>query len=203
MKVVGVGCGPGLLTEQAIAAISGATTIFGSKRAIALAAGYIPRGCRVQEMTTFRPDVQIPDDAIVLSTGDPELAGLGYLGGEIVPGISSLQVAAARLRIPLEQVSVVVAHGKEHGRALAEVASAVDQGKMVFIITDPKFSITALADALAGSGEGVFIAVCEDLGYPGESIRTGTVSEPPVPVSRLFSVMVGRNDLPRQRNQIR
>ncbi|HQA81471.1 MAG TPA: cobalt-precorrin-7 (C(5))-methyltransferase, partial [Methanoregulaceae archaeon] len=36
MKVVGVGCGPGMLTEQAIRAISDATIIFGSKRAIAL-----------------------------------------------------------------------------------------------------------------------------------------------------------------------
>ena len=85
-------------------AISGATVIFGSKRAIALAAAHIPRGCTVKEMTTFRPELPIPDDAVVLSTGDPQLAGLGYLGGEIIPGISSLQVAAARLGIPLEQV---------------------------------------------------------------------------------------------------
>ena len=145
MKVVGVGCGPGLLTEQAILAISGATSIFGSKRAIALASAHIPKGCRVEEMTTFRPEQPIPDDAVVLSTGDPQLAGLGYLGGEIVPGISSLQVAAARLGIPLEQVIVVVAHGKEHGRALAEVAAEVDLGKIVFIVADPKFSIPALA----------------------------------------------------------
>ncbi len=45
-----------MLTEQAIAAISGATVIFGSKRAIALAAAHIPRECRVKEMTTFRPE---------------------------------------------------------------------------------------------------------------------------------------------------
>ena len=102
-------------------------------------------------MTTFRPE-QIPDDAVVLSTGDPQLAGLGYLGGEIVPGISSLQVAAARLGIPLERISVVVAHGKEHERALAEVAAEVELGKIVFIVADPKFSIAALASALAGSG---------------------------------------------------
>ena len=154
MKVVGVGCGPGMLTEQAIAAISRATVILGSKRAIALAATYIPEGCRVEEMTTFRPEMQIPGDAVVLSTGDPQLAGLGYLGGEIVPGISSLQVAAARLGIPLERISVVIAHGKEHDRALAEVAAEADRGKIVFIVADPKFSIAALASALAGSGNG-------------------------------------------------
>jgi cobalt-precorrin-7 (C5)-methyltransferase len=190
-----------MLTEQAILAISRATMIYGSTRAIALARAYIPKGCRVEEMTTFRHDMQIPDDAVILSTGDPQLAGLGYLGGEIVPGISSLQVAAARLGIPLEQVSVVVAHGKEHGRALADVAADVDRGKIVFIVADPKFSIAALAGALAGPGEEICIAVCEDLGYPGERIQIGTVTEPPVPLSRLFSVLVGRRSLSCVRDQ--
>lgn len=202
MKVVGVGCGPGMLTEQAILAISGATMLYGSKRAIALARAYIPEGCRVEEMTTFRPDMQIPDDAVILSTGDPQLAGLGYLGGEILPGISSLQVAAARLGIPLEQVVVVVAHGKEHERALAEVAAEVGREKIVFIVADPKFSIPALAGALAGSGEEISVAVCEDLGYPGERIAIGTVAEPPVPSSRLFSVLVGRTALFPKRPRI-
>ena len=200
MKVVGVGCGPGMLTEQAIRVISGATILFGSKRAIALAAAYIPEGCRVEEMTTFRPE-QIPGDAVVLSTGDPQLAGLGYLGGEIVPGISSLQVAAARLGIPLERISVVIAHGKEHDRALAEVAAEADRGKIVFIVADPKFSIAALASALAGSGE-ISVVVCEDLGYPGERIVIGTSAEPLVPVSRLFSVLVGRTDMFPKRPRI-
>lgn len=202
MKVVGVGCGPGLLTEQAISAISGATIIYGSKRAIALAAAYIPKGCEVREITTFRLEMQIPEDAVVLSTGDPQLAGLGYLGGDVVPGISSLQIAAARLGIPLEQVSVVVAHGKEHEGALAEVAAEVERGKIVFLVADPKLSTAALGRALEGSGKGISVALCEDLGYPGERIRIGTVSEPPVPVSRLFSVMVGRIVLSPEKKQI-
>jgi cobalt-precorrin-7 (C5)-methyltransferase len=202
MKVVGVGCGPGMLTEQAILAISAATILFGSKRAITLAAAYIPKGCRVEEMTTFRPEMQIPGEAVVLSTGDPQLAGLGYLGGEIVPGISSLQVAAARLGFPLERISVVVAHGKEHEQALAEVVAEVDLGKIVFIVADPKFSLAALASALAGSGKEISVALCEDLGYPGERIRIGTVTEPPVPVSRLFSVLVGRTGMFPKRPRI-
>jgi len=202
MKVVGVGCGPGLLTEQAISAISSATIIYGSKRAIALAAAYIPKGCDVREMTAFRPEIPIPDEAVILSTGDPQLAGLGYLGGDIVPGISSLQIAAARLGIPLEQVSVIVAHGKEHEQALVEVAAEVKHGKIVFIVADPRFSVTDLCSALAGSGKGISVALCEDLGYPGERIRIGTVSEPPVPVSRLFSIMVGRIGLSREKKQI-
>ena len=181
-----------MLTEQAIRAISDATIIFGSKRAIALVEAHIPAGCLVREMVTFSPSQSIPDNAVILSTGDPQLAGLGYLGGEIIPGISSLQIAAARLHIPLEQISVVIAHGKDHGPALDRIADEVRCGQITFIIADPKFSITALCAALLGTGEDISIAVCEDLGYPGEKIRIGSIARPPQPDSRLFSVMVGR-----------
>ncbi len=181
-----------MLTEQAVSAISDAAIIFGSKRAIALVAAHIPAGCIVREMVTFSPNQPIPDNAVILSTGDPQLAGLGYLGGEIIPGISSLQVAAARLHVPLEQVSIVIAHGKDHSQALNKIAEEVKRGQNTFIIADPKFSIAALCTALEGAGEDISIAVCEDLGYPYEKIRIGSIASPPQPVSRLFSVMIGR-----------
>jgi cobalt-precorrin-7 (C5)-methyltransferase len=189
MKVVGVGCGPGMLTEEAVRAITGATLVMGSGRAIELASRFIPEGCEVQVIADFS-SLSVPDHAVVLSTGDPMLAGLGYLGGEIIPGISSLQLAASRLHIPLEQVTVVQAHGKDHQPAFAGITKALDQGTIVFIIADPKFSIPLLCDTI-GEGSEVSIALCEDLGYPEERITVGTVSDPPVPNSRLFSVFVG------------
>jgi cobalt-precorrin-7 (C5)-methyltransferase len=191
MKIVGVGCGPGLLTEEAGKAIASATLIMGSRRALELAASSIPAGCEVQavsDFSSFKP----PGHAVVLSTGDPMLAGLGYLGGEIIPGISSLQVAASRLRIPLENISVIVAHGRDHDRATGEAREAIDRGRFAFIIADPGFSLDGLAEALAGSDEGVEIAVCEDLGYPAERISFGPVRDPPRPQSSLFCVLAGR-----------
>jgi len=65
MKIVGVGAGPGLLTEEAISAIENATVIFGSKRAIALAKEHI--GCEVHEITDYTLD-SLPGNAVVLST---------------------------------------------------------------------------------------------------------------------------------------
>jgi len=191
MKVVGVGCGPGMLTEEAIRAITGATLVMGSGRAIELAARFITDDCDVQVIADFS-SLSVPDHAVVLSTGDPMLAGLGYLGGEIIPGISSLQLAASRLAIPLEKVVVVRAHGKDHGPAFTGIAEALDQGNIVFIIADPKFSIPALCEAIGEGGEGISVALCEDLGYPEERITVGTISDPPVPQSRLFSVFVGK-----------
>jgi cobalt-precorrin-7 (C5)-methyltransferase len=190
MKVVGVGCGPGMLTEEAIRAITGATLVMGSKRAIELASRFIPEGCEVQVISDFS-SLSVPDHAVVLSTGDPMLAGLGFLGGEIIPGISSLQLAASRLAVPLEDVVVVRAHGNDHGPAFTGIVKALEQGNIVFIIADPKFSIPVLCETI-GEDTGVSVALCEDLGYPEERITMGTVSDPPVPHSRLFSVFVGR-----------
>jgi cobalt-precorrin-7 (C5)-methyltransferase len=191
MKVVGVGCGPGLITEEAAAVISTANLVMGSKRALELAAHHIQADCEIRvvsDFSSFHP----PDHAVVLSTGDPMFAGLGYLGGDIVPGISSLQVAASRLRIPLEEISVVLAHGKSHDQAFREARTVIQQEKIAFIVADPKFSTTELAGALAGTHDDVSIAVCEDLGYPEERIAIGPVDDPPLAQSRLFCVLAGR-----------
>ena len=113
MKVVGVGCGPGMLTMAAIKEIAGAKRIYGSRRAIDIADGHITKGCEVIEIEDYAKLRENKGDAVVLSTGDPLLAGLGYLGGEIVPGISSMQVAFARLQLP---IIVIVCRGRPRHR---------------------------------------------------------------------------------------
>lgn len=188
MKVVGVGCGPGMLTPEAARAIRGASLIYGSARAIELARDAIPPGCEVHEITDYRGLRSLPAHAVVLSTGDPMLAGLGYLPGEVVPGISSLQVAFARLKVPLARAAVVSAHGKDHARAVADAREEVMRGKVVFLIADPAFDVGALAAALPPETR---LAVCEDLGYPAERVAVGTGAEPPAPRGDLFVVVAG------------
>ena len=116
------------------------------------------------------------------------LAGLGSLPGEVVPGISSLQVAFARLKIPLARAAVVSAHGKDHARAIAEAREEVARGKVVFLVADPAFDVGALAAALPPRTR---LAVCENLGYPDERIAVGTAGEPPAPRGELFVVVAG------------
>ncbi|MDD4455529.1 MAG: cobalt-precorrin-7 (C(5))-methyltransferase [Candidatus Methanomethylophilaceae archaeon] len=188
MKVVGVGCGPGMMTAEAVAVIAGASLIYGSARAITLARDVVPPGCEVHEITDYRNLRSLPAHTVVLSTGDPMLAGLGYLPGEVVPGISSLQVAFARLKVPLARAAVVSAHGKDHARAVADTREEVLRGRVVFLIADPAFDVKALAAALP---PGTRIAVCEDLGYPEERIVVGTGAEPPAPRGDLFVVVAG------------
>ena len=188
MKIVGVGCGPGMLTAEAVRVLKDASVVYGSARAIALARDVFPPGCEVHEVADYRDLRSLPDRAVVLSTGDPMLAGLGYLPGDVVPGISSLQVAFARLKIPLVRVAVVAAHGKDHARAVAGAREEVLLGRVVFLIADPAFDVKALAAALP---PGTRLAVCEDLGSPAERIVVGTGAEPPAPRGDLFVVVAG------------
>ena len=192
MKIVGVGCGPGLLTRQAIEAISQATLIFGSDRAIELARAYIAPACVVKAIDDYKKLRELEEDAVILSTGDPMLAGLGYLEGEVIPGISSLQVAAARLRVPLARIAIVVAHGTGHDMAIVETVDELKRKKIVFLLTDPRFDINRLYDRIAHEVQGtVKIAICENLGYPDERIVTGMLSERPEHRSDMYAMVIG------------
>ncbi|KAF5035519.1 Tetrapyrrole (Corrin/Porphyrin) Methylase [anaerobic digester metagenome] len=177
-----------MLTAEAARTLRGAALIYGSVRAIALARDHIPPECEVHEIADYRSLRSLPGHAVVLSTGDPMLAGLGYLPGDVIPGISSLQVAFARLKIPLTRAAVVTAHGKDHARAVADAREEVLRGRVVFLIADPAFDVQVLAAALPPE---TGIAVCEDLGYPAERIAIGTGAEPPAPRGGLFVVVAG------------
>lgn len=192
MKIVGVGCGPGLLTEQAIKELRAARNVYGSERAIGLARPFLSPSCRVKSIDDFKSLHRLPQDAVVLSTGDPMLAGLGYLQGEVIPGVSSLQVAAARLHIPLSRIAVVVAHGRGHEKGMNDTVEEVRRGKIVFLLADPKFDTGELYDRLRRLAPPIQIAVCENLGYPDERIEVGPADNPPAAAAGLYSLMIGQ-----------
>ena len=191
MKIIGVGCGPGMLTEQAIREISRSRIIFGSHRSIELARSHIPFDCVVKTIDDFKNLKTLPADAVILSTGDPMLAGLGYLSGQVIPGISSLQVAAARLHIPLSRVSVVVAHGKGHDKGMVDTVEEIRRGKIVFLLVDPKFSVQELYVRLTLLSLPLKVALCENLGYPEEHIIVKDIQSPPLPSEPLYSLVIG------------
>lgn len=191
MKVIGVGCGPGMLTEQAIREISRASIIYGSDRAIELVRSHIPFECITKTIDDFKNLNKLPEHAVILSTGDPMLAGLGYLHGEVIPGISSLQVATARLHIPVSRVSVVVAHGRGHKKGIEDTVEEVKRAKIVFLLADPKFDVRELYSQLAMISPPIKIALCENLGYPEERILIQDIQSPPLPTEALYSLVIG------------
>ena len=191
MIIVGVGAGPGMLTEEAMKAISEACTIYGSERAIEIARQHIRPECSIHIIEDYKKLRELPERAVVLSTGDPMLSGLGYLDGQIIPGISSMQVACGRLRISqLRMVPVTL-----HGRAivydsLARIASEIRAGRCVFLLTDDSTNLPLICRHLEAEGLSKDVAVLTELGYPEERIELARTNSPPA-APGLSCVVIG------------
>jgi len=177
MIIIGVGAGPGMLTEQAAQAVARAGLIYGSERAIDLVRKHIDPACIVRIIEDYKKLHALPEDAVVLSTGDPMLSGLGYLKGRVIPGISSLQVACARLKISeLKVVPITV-----HGRSLdpEPIAFELSRGRSVFLLTDDETDLQSLCRYLESFGLHRKMAALSDLGYDEERIDLADTSSPP------------------------
>jgi cobalt-precorrin-7 (C5)-methyltransferase len=191
MIIVGVGGGPGMLTQEAIEAINNATLIYGSERAIDLARLHIQPGCLVHVIADYKKLRELPEEAVILSTGDPMLSGLGYLEGRIVPGISSMQLACARLGISQLNVVPITLHGRAvDPNSPVRIASEVKSGRCVFLLTDDSTDLAALCRHLEGEGLSVDVAVLTNLGYPEETIELSRTDNPPM-ASGLSCVVIG------------
>lgn len=190
MKIVGVGAGPNLLTREAASAIESARIIFGSRRAIELAGEYIK--CEVHEIEDYTLN-SLPQDAVVLSTGDPMLSGLGKFaktGDVVIPGISSLQVACSHLRLDVEGLVVITAHSRDVVAVKSRLIKELKGGKNVFLLPDAKFGLDEMAAILKQHGISRRIWVFEKLAYPDERISEGTTERPPVAKSGLYCIMI-------------
>ena len=191
MIIVGVGAGPGMLTEEAMKAISEARMIYGSDRAIEVARQHIRPDCSVHIIEDYKKLRLLPEGAVVLSTGDPMLSGLGYLDGQVIPGISSMQVACARLKISqLRMVPVTL-----HGRAIAtdsldRIASEIRAGRCVFLLTDDLTNLALICRHLEAVGLSKDVAILTDLGYPDEKIELTRTNDSPA-ASGLSCVVIG------------
>ncbi len=155
--VIGVGCCPGHLTEKAVEELKRAEVVFGSRRALEIAGGFV-RG-EVRELKRFDEETLRRIEELgkekrvaVLSTGDPMVAGLGRkVRGEVVPGISSVQLALARLGIDLSEVIVLDCHGK----GLGEIGE-----RKLLILADRNFDPSGFKRYF----------VLENLGYENERV---------------------------------
>ncbi|MCL2863452.1 MAG: cobalt-precorrin-7 (C(5))-methyltransferase [Methanimicrococcus sp.] len=194
MIIVGVGVGPGMLTEIGIQAIQNASVIYGSGRALELAKPFIPKDTPVDTIKDYKNIHLLPSDAVILSTGDPMFSGLGKFATDtdtVIPGISSFQVACARLRINLTNFSCITAHGRtEIESAKNELIQEINLGKNIFLLPDEKFGSVEVCAVLTALGVKADVYSLEELGYPEEKIKKGDSNNPPIPDSDLYGLMI-------------
>jgi precorrin-6Y C5,15-methyltransferase (decarboxylating) len=174
ITVVGIGAdGWAGLSESARAAISGAEVVFGGPRQLA----YLPESApKVPWPSPLLPalDGLLAEHAgrrvCVLASGDPLLSGIGTtlvkrLGiedVEILPALSSVTLARARLGWSAEETEVVTVVGRDVHR----VNRVLAPGRRVLVLGSTS---AALGDLLEARGYGDSrMTVLEELGGPGE-----------------------------------
>ncbi len=182
-KIIVIGIGPGspdYLPPIASLAIARASVLVGSARALA---AFAPAGSETYTLgkdiaaaLAFIAERLATSDVAVLVSGDPGFYSLltalrrefGPDRLEVIPGISSVQLAFARLACPWQDAVLV----SLHGRAGDDAALAYAPGKKLAILTDAANTPRRIADRLLAHGWPPAAAtwLCADLSYPEENI---------------------------------
>ena len=194
-KIYIVGIGPGsseYLTKKAIDTVKMSDYTVGSTRAIELfsdVGNTIPFNVK-ELLDTLKKGVQLAVDGNVvsiLSTGDPGFSGVLNTvlriskekdfpeeNIEVVPGISSLQLAAAECHIQWDNANVMTFHGREN---INDILPVINNGKVTIAL--PSRKVKDMAQFLLDNGveEDRKVVVCERLSYPDEKIVESTLSD--------------------------
>jgi cobalt-precorrin-7 (C5)-methyltransferase len=190
-KLYLVGTGPGsdeFLTKAAIKVSESVDVLVGSQRALDLFPDFngetlVLRARNMDEM--MNKSVFLVDEGknvAILSTGDPGFSGVlkpilklrDDLDIEVIPGISSLQLAAARLQIPWDEANLITLHGKGNSDV---ILGLLNNNKPTIVL--PDFRVEKLAQFLLKNGVDAErkVSVCEKLSYPDEMIFKSSLKE--------------------------
>lgn len=186
-----VGIGPGsteYLTFKAKEVVESSDIIVGSKRALELfreieAEKYELGVENMQEMLRFSVTKACEGkDVSLLSTGDPGFSGvlkpiLGLaddLEVDVVPGISSIQICASKLKLSWDDANILTMHGKGISD---ELLDTIQNGKPTIIL--PNHTIEEIVKFLIDNGADPErkVAVCEKMGYLDEKILVSTLKK--------------------------
>ena len=194
-KIYIVGIGPGsseYLTKKAIDTVKSSDYTVGSTRAIELFDDVKNTiAFNVKELVgTLEKgvDLAIKGNVVsILSTGDPGFSGVlntvlrisdekGFKKEniEVIPGISSLQLAAAKCHIQWDNANVMTFHGREN---IEEILPVINNGKVTIAL--PSRKVKDMAQFLLDNGVEASrkVVVCERLSYPDEKIVESTLKD--------------------------
>jgi precorrin-6B C5,15-methyltransferase / cobalt-precorrin-6B C5,C15-methyltransferase len=174
MTVTVIGCDGSPLIPAAASALAGASVVAGARRQLASvsvppAAGVIV----IQHLDTALDAIcAAPGRAVVLASGDPGLFGivraLRARGARpvVLPAVSSVALAFARLGLDWADALVLSAHGRDLRPVLA---AALAHPKAAILTGPPEATAGQLRNALLAAGRTVYAA--ERLGTPDERVH--------------------------------
>ncbi|MGE5287716.1 MAG: precorrin-6y C5,15-methyltransferase (decarboxylating) subunit CbiE [Micromonosporaceae bacterium] len=169
-----IGCDGGPLSSPAADALAAARCVAGAPRHLAEAA--LPPGA--DRIVIGRIDAALdaifahPGPVAVLASGDPGFFGIVRVlaargaAPAVIPAVSSVALAFARLGMPWDDALVLSAHGRDPRPVLA---AALGCGKAAILTAPgPDAGPHSFIPALLAAGRSVYVA--ERLGGPGERL---------------------------------
>ncbi|MGN1362537.1 MAG: cobalt-precorrin-7 (C(5))-methyltransferase [Methanobrevibacter sp.] len=194
-KLYIIGIGPGAkeyLTYRAVKTVENADIVMGSQRAIDLFENI--KKTIVFNVKNLHGNLEESVDlalngktVALLSTGDPGFSGLlspileiskekkfDASNIEVIPGISSLQLASAKSQIPWDKANIMTFHGRKN---INEILKIIDNGKPTIAL--PSRKVKDMAQYLIDNGVNPKrkVMVCERLSYPDEKIVKSNLKE--------------------------
>ena len=166
-----IGYDGGDLTPEARERIAAAELVVGGARHLAALAPNTPTRAWSSISEDLQALVALDGDGVVLASGDPGLFGpLRRLREqtdevEVLPALSSVQLAFARAALPWDDALVVTAHG----RTLRRAVNVCRAHPKVAVLTGPGTGPAEIAAALRGTSRVLFVAT--HLGTPEEACR--------------------------------
>ena len=194
-KIYIIGIGPGsseYLTKKAVDTVKTSDYTVGSTRAIDLFDDVNNKiAFNVKDLLDKLEkgvDLAIEGNTVsILSTGDPGFSGVLNTvlrianeknfpeeKIEVIPGISSLQLAAARNHIQWDNANVMTFHGREN---IEDILKVINNGKTTIAL--PSKKVRDMAQFLLDNGVDAHreVVVCERLSYDDEKIVRSTLKD--------------------------
>ncbi len=196
LKLVGIGPGsPDYITPIARETVQNAEIVIGAKRALSLFQDHIKgeslplTAQNLKKLLKYAVEsAEAGKNVILLSTGDPGFSGL--LGSlinvagkdvdvDITPGVSSIQICAARLRMRWDTADLFSFHGGASHEEKVRLVKALREERTVILLPDNKsFSPSEIAKFLIDNGidRETPVGVCEKLTLKNERTAINTLA---------------------------
>lgn len=189
-KIIVAGIGPGgedYITPAALKKIRAAKFLVGGRRALEQFAATEQITCAVTRdldapINFIREKLPL-DEIVVMVSGDPGYYSLLDLlrktftpdAIEVIPSISAMQLAFAKIALPWHDATLLSFHGRQPARTALQFSA----GKILGLLTDAEFNSAAISRLLVdecGWDKNSLVTICDRLSYPDEKILTMTLA---------------------------
>ena len=182
-KIIVAGIGPGAksyITPAALEKIQTAKFLVGGRRALAEFSTPNQITCAITKdldaVIKFISEKITTAEVVVMASGDPgyysilELLRKNFEPStiEVIPSISSMQLAFAKLALSWYSATLL----SFHGRRPSDADLKFTPEKILGLLTDNEFNSATISEILLKNGwdKNSNIAICEKLSYPDEKI---------------------------------